>query len=101
MANPPFGFSSGDDSSKDEPGREEHGKKNPDSGSGAQDPLAAFGIGGEFGMGDLGQIFTQLGQMFSNAGSGMAGGQQSGPVNYDLARRSLFPSASSSTGHGR
>ncbi|MDT5347231.1 MAG: hypothetical protein QOH91_518 [Mycobacterium sp.] len=87
MANPPFGFSSGDDSSKDEPGREEHGKKNPDSGSGAQDPLAAFGIGGEFGMGDLGQIFTQLGQMFSNAGSVMAGGQPSGPVNYELARR--------------
>src|SRR3984893_11336700 len=87
MPTPPFVFSSGDDSSKDEPGREEHGKKNPDSGSGAQDPLAAFGIGGEFGMGDLGQIFTQLGQMFSNAGSGMAGGQQPGPVNSDLARR--------------
>ena len=87
MANPPFGFSAGDDSSKDEPGREEHGKKNPDSGSGPQDPLAAFGMSGDFGMGDLGQIFTQLGQMFSNAGNVMAGGQPSGPVNYDLARR--------------
>jgi len=87
MANPPFGFSSGDDSSKDEPGREEQGKKNPDSGSGAQDPLAAFGMSGDFGMGDLGQIFTQLGQMFSNAGNVMSGGQGSGPVNYDLARR--------------
>jgi putative hydrolase len=85
MADPPFGFSSGDDSSKDEPG--ESRKKNPDSGSGGQDPLAAFGIGGEFGMGDLGQIFTQLGQMFSSAGTAMAGGQASGPVNYDLARR--------------
>jgi putative hydrolase len=87
MADPPFGFSTGDDSSKDEPGRDEHGKKNPDSGSGSQDPLAAFGISGEFGMGDLGQIFTQLGQMFSNAGSVMAGGPPSGPVNYDLARQ--------------
>jgi putative hydrolase len=85
MANPPFGFSSGDDSSKDEPG--EHGKKNPDSGSGAQDPLAAFGMSGDFGMGDLGQIFSQLGQMFSNAGNVMSGGQGSGPVNYELARR--------------
>lgn len=87
MADPPFGFSAGDDSSKDESGREEHEKKNPDPGSGAQDPLAAFGISGDFGMGDLGQIFTQLGQMFSNAGTVMAGGQASGPVNYDLARR--------------
>jgi putative hydrolase len=87
MANPPFGFSSGDDSAKDEPGREEPGNKNPDSGSGAQDPLAAFGMSGDFGMGDLGQIFSQLGQMFSNAGNVMSGGQGSGPVNYDLARR--------------
>jgi putative hydrolase len=85
MADPPFGFSSGDDSSKDESG--EHRKKNPDSGSGAQDPLSAFGFSGDFDMGDLGQIFTQLGQMFSNAGTVMAGGQASGPVNYDLARR--------------
>ena len=83
MADPPFGFSSGDD----DPERKEQGKKNPDSGSGASDPLAAFGISGDFGMGDLGQIFTQLGQMFSNAGNVMAGGQSSGPVNYDLARR--------------
>lgn len=38
-------------------------------------------------MGDLGQIFTQLGQMFSSAGSASAGGSDSGPVNYELARR--------------
>ena len=49
MADLPFGFSSGDD-----PEREKHGKKDPDSGSGASDPLGAFGIGGDFGMGDLG-----------------------------------------------
>jgi len=84
MADPPFGFSDssrGDDPSKDESGREKHGKNDP------SDPLAAFGISGDFGMGDLGQIFTQLGQMFSNAGSTMASGTQSGPINYDLAKR--------------
>ena len=76
MADPPFGFSSGDDSPKDEPGRDKHGKKDPDSPSSASDPLAAFGISGDFGMGDLGQIFTQLGQMFTSAGTAMAGGTQ-------------------------
>ncbi|OBG43436.1 hydrolase [Mycobacterium alsense] len=76
MADLPFGFSSGDD-----PERENRGKNDPDAHSGASDPLGAFG------MGDLGQIFTQLGQMFSSAGTVMAGGQSSGPVNYELARR--------------
>ena len=87
MADLPFGFSSGDDPPKDESGRDKHGKKDPDSGSGASDPLGAFGISGDFSMGDLGQIFTQLGQMFSSAGTVMAGGKASGPVNYELARR--------------
>ncbi|WP_197520773.1 zinc-dependent metalloprotease [Mycobacterium sp. E2238] len=80
MADLPFGFSSGEDPDKP-------GKKDPNSGSGGSDPFGAFGMGGEFGMGDLGQIFTQLGQMLSGAGAGMAGGGQSGPVNYELARR--------------
>jgi putative hydrolase len=87
MADPPFGFSSGDDSPKDESGRDKHGKNDPDSGSSASDPLAAFGISGDFGMGDLGQIFTQLGQMFTSAGTSMAAGTQSGPINYELAGR--------------
>src|ERR1700758_2152133 len=82
MSDPPFGFSSGDD-----PDREKREKKEHDSGSGASDPLGAFGISGDFGMGDLGQIFTQLGQMFSSAGTMTAGGQSSGPVNYELARQ--------------
>ena len=43
--------------------------------------------GSDFDMSDLGQIFTRLGEMFSGAGSAMAGGKQSGPVNYDLARQ--------------
>src|SRR5271157_4717898 len=87
MADLPFGFSSGNDAEKDEPGSDKHGKKDPESGSGASDPLGAFGISGDFGMGDLGQIFTQLGQMFSSAGTVTAGGKTSGPVNYELARR--------------
>jgi len=87
MADMPFGFSSGDDASKDESGREKPGKKDPRSGSGSSDPLGSFGMSGDFGMGDLGQIFTQLGQMFSGAGTVMAGGKTSGPVNYELARR--------------
>ena len=79
MADLPFGFSSGD--SGDDPDRDKP-KKNPESGA---DP---FGFGGsQFDMGDLGQIFTKLGEMFSGAGNVMGGGQQSGPVNYDLARQ--------------
>src|SRR6201988_65460 len=76
MADPPFGFSAGDDPDPDKP------KKDPDSGA---DP---FGSGGsEFDMSQLGQIFTKLGEMFSGAGNVMTGGKQSGPVNYDLARQ--------------
>jgi putative hydrolase len=82
MADLPFGFSFGED-----PERDKHGKKDPDSGSGPSDPLGAFGMGGDFNMGDLGQIFTQLGQMFSNAGTMSGGGNPSGPVNYELARQ--------------
>src|SRR6476646_2611066 len=81
MADPPFGFSAGDDPDRDKP------KKDPDSGGpAAGDP---FGIGGgsDFDMSQLGQIFSKLGEMFSGAGNVMTGGKQSGPVNYDLARQ--------------
>jgi len=75
MADLPFGFSAGDDPDRDK-------RKNEPGGG---DP---FGMGGgEFDMSQLGQIFTRLGEMFSGAGTVMSGGQQSGPVNYDLARR--------------
>lgn len=89
MADLPFGFSAGNDPDRDKD------KKDPDSGSGSgnsgpgpgSDPFG-FGMGGaNFDMGDLGQIFTKLGEMFSGAGSAMGGGKQSGPVNYDLARQ--------------
>ncbi|ULN37010.1 zinc-dependent metalloprotease [Mycolicibacterium smegmatis] len=85
MADLPFGFSAGDDPDRDK------NKKDPDSGSGSANPGSdpfGLGMGGAgFDMGDLGQIFTKLGEMFSGAGSAMAGGKQSGPVNYDLARQ--------------
>lgn len=79
MADLPFGFSSGDD-----PDRERPDGRDPGSGSGPTDP---FGLGAGFNIGDLGQIFTQLGQMFSGAGGMATGGRSSGPVNYDLARQ--------------
>jgi putative hydrolase len=78
MADLPFGFSPGDDPDPDKR------KKDPDSGSGP-DPLGLGG--GDFDMADLGQIFAKLGEMFSGAGNVMGSGQQSGPVNYDLARQ--------------
>ncbi|MEZ0367344.1 zinc-dependent metalloprotease [Mycobacterium sp. pUA109] len=78
MADLPFGFSSGDDPDRDRR-RDESA-----SGSGSGDP---FGMGGEFNMADLGQIFTQLGQMFSGAGTATTGGASAGPVNYELARK--------------
>jgi putative hydrolase len=77
MADLPFGFSHGEDPDRDKP------KKDPEPGS----PSDPFGFGGAgFDMSDLGQIFTRLGEMFSGSGNVM-GGNQSGPVNYDLARQ--------------
>src|SRR5258707_8301081 len=86
MADPPFGFSAGDDPEPDKP------RKDPDSGSGSDgiggpaggDP---FGVGGgsEFDMSQLGEMFTRLGEMFSGAGNVMTGCKQSRPGNYHLA----------------
>jgi putative hydrolase len=69
MSDQPFGFSAGDDPDRDK-------RKDPGPGE-----------GGGFDAADLGKLFTQLGQMFSGAGSAMASGKSSGPVNYDLARQ--------------
>src|SRR5271169_3259577 len=80
MADVPFGFSTGDD-----PDRDKRPENDPESGSGSADPFGLGGLGGEFNVADLGQMFTRLGQMFSGAGS--MGGQSSGPVNYELARQ--------------
>ncbi|CAN5213290.1 zinc-dependent metalloprotease [soil metagenome] len=87
MADLPFGFSSGGDPDPDKRKKDES-DSGSSSGSGPN-PADPFGFGtggGNFDMGDLGQIFTKLGQMFSGAGGAMGGGQ-SGPVNYDLARQ--------------
>jgi putative hydrolase len=78
MADLPFGFSAGDDPERD--------KRKKDSGDGS-DPFGLGFGGSEFDMSQLGQIFSKLGEMFSGAGNVMAGGAQSGPVNYDLARK--------------
>ncbi|MGB3355367.1 MAG: zinc-dependent metalloprotease [Mycobacterium sp.] len=79
MADPPFGFSAGDDPERDKP------KKDPGSGG---DPFGgAFPGGAEFDMSQLGQIFSKLGEMFSGAGTMTPGGSGAGPVNYDLARQ--------------
>ena len=85
MADLPFGFSAEDDPDRDK--RRDTPSNDPDSGSGSADPFGLGGLGGEFDMADLGQIFTRLGQMFSGAGSATAGGTASGPVNYELARQ--------------
>ncbi|HME48571.1 zinc-dependent metalloprotease [Mycobacterium sp.] len=81
MADLPFGFSAGDD-----PDRDQHGKNPDDEGDNTRPNPFGFGSGGS-DVADLGEIFTRLGQMFSGAGSAMAGGNASGPVNYDLARQ--------------
>jgi putative hydrolase len=81
MADLPFGFSGGDD-----PDRDKHGK-DPDSGDEHTRPDPFGTGGGDSNVADLGQLFTQLGQMFSGAGAAMSSGQGSGPVNYDLARQ--------------
>lgn len=89
MADLPFGFSSGGDPDPDKRKKDESdsGSSSGSGPSGPSDPFG-FGAGGSnFDMGDLGQIFTKLGQMFSGAGGAMGGSTQSGPVNYDLARQ--------------
>src|SRR6202000_1623323 len=80
MADLPFGCSPGDD-----PDRDKRRENDPESGSGSADPFGLGGLGGEFNVADLGEMFTRLGQMFSGAGA--MGGQSSGPVNYELARQ--------------
>ncbi|MGC7215493.1 zinc-dependent metalloprotease, partial [Mycobacteroides abscessus subsp. massiliense] len=78
----PFGFAAGDDPDRERGGA---GRGSSGSGSSGADPFG-FGSGG-FNPADLGQIFTQLGQMFSGAAADAASGQPAGPVNYDIARQ--------------
>lgn len=74
MSDLPFGFSgSGDDP-------RERGQGGGGFGGFGFGPGGAGGPGG-FDPSQLGQMFTQLGQMLSSAGT------SSGPVNYDLAKQ--------------
>jgi putative hydrolase len=79
MSDHPFGFSNRDDDDARKRGEEPGG---PD----ANNP---FGIGGPgaggFDPAQLGQMLTSLGQMLS--GMGQPGSAQTGPVNYDVAKR--------------
>lgn len=82
MPDLPFGFSAGDPGDDPDKSKKDRDPNTP------QDPFGfGGGQGGEFNMADLGQIFSKLGEMFSGAGTAMAGGGQGGPVNYDLARQ--------------
>src|ERR1700739_444019 len=76
MADLPFGFSAGEHPDRDQSGKDPHPGHSGDSGDQPG-----------FDVADLGKMFTQLGQMFSGAGSAMSSGKASGPVNYDLARQ--------------
>ncbi|WP_081511907.1 zinc-dependent metalloprotease [Nocardia donostiensis] len=80
MSDFPFGFSNRDD---DDRGRGEG------PGGRGNDPFG-FGAGGAgFDPAQLGQMLTSLGQMLSGMGQGMSqqGPGQSGPVNYEVAKR--------------
>ncbi|WP_188828106.1 zinc-dependent metalloprotease [Nocardia camponoti] len=81
MSDLPFGFSNRDDD-------ESSKRRDESNGPGGADPFGfnAAGMGG-FDPSQLGQMLTQLGQMISGMGQPGAGGTQSGPVNYDVAKR--------------
>jgi putative hydrolase len=81
MSNLPFGFSGSDD----DPDRD----KNAGGGGGPTGPGGIpFGFGAEgFDPASLGQMLTQFGQMLSGMGSSMGTGGQSGPVNYEVAKK--------------
>ncbi|QLY33011.1 zinc-dependent metalloprotease [Nocardia huaxiensis] len=81
MSDFPFGFSNRDDDPERKPGDQS-------SGSGANNPFG-FPLGGSGGAGfdpsQLGQMLQQLGAMFTSMST--PGGAESGPVNYDIAKR--------------
>lgn len=77
----PFGFSNSDD----DPDRE---KKSEGSQPGQPFDFGAGDLGsGGFDPAALGQMLTQFGQMLSGMGSSMGSDPQSGPVNYDVAKK--------------
>lgn len=96
MSDLPFGFSNSDDDpdrKKDSAGREQGGGQGGSAGQPFGFDPSAFGLGGAGGPGGagfdpaaLGQMLTQFGQMLSGMGNAMGKGDQSGPVNYEIAK---------------
>ncbi|MFZ2176459.1 MAG: zinc-dependent metalloprotease [Rhodococcus sp. (in: high G+C Gram-positive bacteria)] len=76
MSNLPFGFSSSDD----DPDHDKNAGGPGGSGPGGFPP-------GGFDPAALGQMLTQFGQMLSGMGSSMGSGEQTGPVNYEVAKK--------------
>ncbi|MBH0775671.1 zinc-dependent metalloprotease [Nocardia bovistercoris] len=77
MTDLPFGFSGDDDEARK--------RRDEPSGADPNNPFGfAMGGAGGFDPSQLGQMLTQLGQMLSGLGQP---GSQSGPVNYDVAKR--------------
>lgn len=85
MSNLPFGFSNSDD----DPDRDKNDSTGGPTGPGGIPfGFGAGGVGGEgFDPAALGQMLTQFGQMLSGMGSAMGPGGQSGPVNYEVAKK--------------
>ena len=97
MSDVPFGFGSNDPNNEDPDDRDKRdssqgGSGGSESGAGGSGNAGQFpGFGGmpgsggmpNFDIGALGQMLTQLGQALSHSG----GGQNEGPVNYDLAKQ--------------
>ena len=67
-----FGFSFPNNDDDDNDGRRD------------QNPFGAFGGANGGGLGDM---LNQFGQMLSGMGSSMNSPENSGPVNYDMAKR--------------
>ncbi|MEV0946101.1 zinc-dependent metalloprotease [Rhodococcus sp. NPDC049939] len=89
MSNPPFGFSNSDDPDRENDTGDRGGADRDKNAGGSGD--FGFGAGGPAGGGfdpaALGQMLTQFGQMLSGMGASMGSGEQSGPVNYELAKK--------------
>ncbi len=90
MSNPPFGFSKPDDDpDRDKNTGDQNGPDRDKNAGGSGD--FGFGAGGfpagGFDPAALGQMLTQFGQMLSGMGTSMGSGEQTGPVNYEVAKK--------------
>ena len=90
MSNPPFGFSKPDDDPDRDKNTGDQNGPDRDKNAGGSDDFG-FGAGGfpagGFDPAALGQMLTQFGQMLSGMGTSMGSGEQTGPVNYEVAKK--------------